>query len=65
MNCLRCAHLDLRSHPQHAALGLGQCRRQPLPGIFEVITRDRNCAMFQAADQQAVEARKKWIGKQK
>jgi hypothetical protein len=60
MICLRCAHLDLRSHPQHAAIGLGQCKRQPLPGVFEVIARDRDCAMFQAADDQTVETRLKW-----
>lgn len=60
MNCLQCDHLDLRKHTKHAAVGLGQCKKQMLPGVFEVFARERECKQFSAAEAEVVQKRLKW-----
>lgn len=60
MNCLQCAHLDLRKHPKHAEVGLGQCKEQKLPGVFEVFISERKCRLFAPAESEIFGKRMKW-----
>lgn len=62
MICLECAHLDLRTHPKHAAVGLGQCNAQKLLGVFEAFTKERECRKFVAADAGIAQKRIEWRG---
>ena len=60
MNCLSCAHLDMRTHPKHALVGIGQCKRHPLPGVFYNFSKERECEKFDAAEAEIVAARVEW-----
>jgi hypothetical protein len=63
MICLDCAHLDLKRHPAHAKLGMGQCKVQMLSGVFQTITYERTCERYIAVPAGMAEARHAWWGK--
>lgn len=63
MNCLTCAHIDLRTFPAHAKVGVSRCKLQPLPGVFENFRRERDCKLFAAADAETVAKRNEWANK--
>jgi hypothetical protein len=65
MNCLSCANLDLKSHPNHARVGLGACLSVRVIGKFRSFSQERNCSMFAPAEKDVVEARIAWANKQK
>lgn len=65
MNCLSCANLDLKSHPEHTRVGLGACLAARFAGKFRSYSQERNCSMFAPADKEVVEARMVWANKQK
>jgi hypothetical protein len=46
MKCQDCAHLDLSKYEKHAAVGFGQCKRDPLPGVFVSMLYERKCDKF-------------------
>lgn len=63
MNCLSCIHIDLRTYPAHAKVGVGRCKLQKLPGVFENFRIERDCKLFTAADAETVEKRNIWANK--
>lgn len=59
VRCLECTALDLRSHPEQAKSGTGQCGAAE-PPIFVSAVMARNCMPFEAAAPDVVEARDNW-----
>jgi hypothetical protein len=59
VRCLECAGLDLKSKPEHAKTGFGQCTLAD-PVHFVSVLMARNCILFEPAPADMVEARDTW-----
>lgn len=63
MKCLMCAHVDLRSYPKHANVGLGRCKLEKVSGVFESFEKERQCDNYELADAEKVIKRLAWYEK--
>lgn len=62
VECLNCKNLDLKSCPAEAKEGYGRCTIDP-PGVFVRVQMARNCASYDPAAPEIVEARIVWAAK--
>jgi len=60
MICLHCTQLDLRTHRDHAKVGMGVCKLEKLPGVFVTISYERDCKQFEPAPADVKAARDAW-----
>lgn len=59
VRCLACKGLDLKSHPEQAAVGFGWCSLKD-PAHFVSVAMSRNCLEFDAAPDEVVGPRDAW-----
>lgn len=60
MKCIDCQHVDLQQYPAHAKAGMGRCKLETLPGVFESWRSERECKHFAVADVQIAQKRIEW-----
>lgn len=63
MKCLHCQRLDIDQHPAHANAGMGRCKLEKLPGVFESWRSERKCNHFLEATEMVKEKRIEWSEK--
>lgn len=61
VKCLDCINLNLKAYPKHSNTGFGRCNKETQPGVFESITINRECSMYQQAPAQTMIDRTGWM----
>lgn len=59
MNCLSCAHIDLKESPAHARVFLGHCKFDEV-ARFKPVMNDRECGKYKRASPATVTKREAW-----
>lgn len=60
VECIACAHLNMRSYPQHALDGQGECRAfHPTPWVR--IGQKAACSAFAAVSEGQANKRRVWF----
>ena len=60
MKCLHCSNLDLQRFKEHARVGFGWCKLEPV-GVFMGISRDDKCSKWKQADAEVIAKRDEWV----
>jgi hypothetical protein len=60
MKCINCINCDIEKYPGPAGVGFSRCKKETQSGVFESLTKDRECNKYQREPQAEIMKRIAW-----